>query len=197
MKQNIFLVIGVVGLVSLILAGILLFQNKGGNNDSGDIIDNGQFRFKTAVGKKAPDFTLPDMEGNQITLSSLLGKNVILFFNEGLMCYPACLDQVVELDKLNTENTVAYSVVVDSSKQWVDAQKDLPYLKGAKVLFDAGAKVSRQYDTLTLESSMHRGMFPGHTYYLIDKEGVVRYTFDDPYMANRNKELSAELSKLK
>ena len=197
MKQNIFLVIGVVGLVSLILAGILLFQNKGGNNDSGGIADNGQFRFKAAVGKKAPDFTLPDMDGNQIALSSLLGKNVILFFNEGLMCYPACLDQVVELDKLNTENTVAYSVVVDSSKQWVDAQKDLPFLKGAKVLFAAGAKVSRQYDTLTLESSMHRGMFPGHTYYLIDKEGVVRYTFDDPYMANRNKELSAELSKLK
>ena len=197
MKQNIFLVIGVVGFVSLILAGILLFQNKGGNDNSGDITDNGQFRFKTAVGKKAPDFTLSDMDGNQIALSSLLGKNVILFFNEGLMCYPACLDQVVELDKLNTENPVAYSVVVDSSKQWVDAQKDLPYLKGAKVLFDAGAKVSRQYDTLTLESSMHRGMFPGHTYYLIDKEGVVRYTFDDPYMANRNKELSAELAKLK
>src|SRR3990167_4923469 len=157
--KNIFLVIGVVGFASLILAGILLFQNKGGNNDSGDIIDNGQFRFKTAVGKKAPDFTLSDMDGNQIALSSLLGKNVILFFNEGLMCYPACLDQVVELDKLNTENTVAYSVVVDSSKQWINAQKDLPYLKGAKVLFDAGANVSKAYDTMTLPSSMHKGAF--------------------------------------
>ncbi len=194
-NKNIFLIIGVLGFASLILAGILLSQSKG-DNGSGDIIDNGQFRFKTAVGQKAPDFTLPDMDGNQVALGSLLGKNVILFFNEGLMCYPACLDQVVELDKLNAENTVAFSIVVDSSKQWVDAQKDLPYLKGAKVLFDAGAKVSRVYDTLTLNSSMHRGMFPGHTYYLIDKEGIVRFTLDDPYMANRNKELSAELSKL-
>ena len=192
MSKNIFLFIGVVGFSSLILAGILFLQS--GKQDN--IVDNGQFRFDAAVGKKAPDFTLPDMEGNQVALSQLLGKNVILFFNEGLMCYPACLDQVVELDKLNKDNTVAYSVVVDSSKQWLDAQKDLPYLKGAKVLFDAGAKVSRQYDTLTLDSSMHRGMFPGHTYYLIDKEGIVRFALDDPYMANRNKELATELSKL-
>lgn len=192
MKQNIFLVIGVVGVASLILAGFLFWQGKKEPISS----NNGGFRFATAVGKKAPDFTLPDMEGNQVSLSQLLGKNVILFFNEGLMCYPACLDQVVELNKLNAENTVAFSIVVDSSKQWIDAQKDLPYLRGAKVLFDAGAKVSRQYDTLTLNSSMHRGMYPGHTYYLIDQEGIVRYTLDDPYMANRNKELSQELTKL-
>src|SRR3989344_6757684 len=96
-KQNIFLIIGVVGFIGLIAAGIFIFQDKG--ESGGSVINNGQFRFDAAVGKKAPDFTLPDMEGNQVSLSSLLGKNVILFFNEGLMCYPACLDQVVELDK--------------------------------------------------------------------------------------------------
>src|SRR3989344_6070036 len=186
-NKNIFLLIGGLGLVGLILVGVLFLPPEKENTN------NNQFSFKAAVGQKAPDFTLSDMDGNQIALSSLLGKNVILFFNEGLMCYPACLDQVVELAKLNSENTVAYSVVVDSPQKWVDGQKDLPYLKGAKVLFDAGAKVSRQYDTLTLDSSMHRGMYPGHTYYLIDEEGIVRYTFDDPYMGNRNKELAKEI----
>ena len=195
MPKNISLIIGVVGISSLILAGILFLQSKNAGGPA-SVADNGQFRFSTAVGKKAPDFTLADIDGNQVSLSSLLGKNVVLFFNEGMMCYPACLDQVVELSELNNDNTVAYSVVVDSPKKWVDGQKDLPYLKGAKVLFDAGAKVSRQYDTLTLDSSMHRGMYPGHTYYLIDKDGVVRFTLDDPYMANRNKELSTELAKL-
>jgi len=194
-KQNISLIIGIVVISISILTGIIFLQGRG-NKETAGMIDNGQFSFKTAVGKKAPDFSLPDMEGNQVALSSLLGKNVILFFNEGLMCYPACLDQVVELDKLNTENTVAFSVVVDSSKQWINAQKDLPYLKGAKVLFDAGANVSKAYDTMTLPSSMHKGAFPGHTYYLIDKEGIVRFTLDDPYMANRNEELAKELTKL-
>ena len=195
MKQNISLIIGIVVISISILTGIIFLQGRG-NKETAGIIDNGQFSFKTAVGKKAPDFILPDMENNQVALSSLLGKNVILFFNEGLMCYPACLDQVVELNKLNAENTVAFSVVVDSSKQWVNAQKDLPYLKGAQVLFDAGAKISKAYDTLTLPSSMHKGAFPGHTYYLIDKEGIVRFTLDDPYMANRNEELAEELAKL-
>ena len=195
MPKNISLVIGVVGISSLILAGILVLRSKNAGGPA-SIADNGQFRFSTAVGKKAPDFTLADIDGNQVSLSSLLGKNAVLFFNEGMMCYPACLDQVVELAKLNNDNTVAYSVVVDSPKKWVDGQKDLPYLKGAKVLFDAGAKVSRQYDTLTLDSSMHKGMYPGHTYYLIDEEGIVRYTFDDPYMGNRNKELAKEIEKL-
>lgn len=195
MKQNTSLIIGVVVISISILAGILLLQGRGNNGTAG-IIDNGQFSFKTAVGKKAPDFNLTDLDGSQVALSSLLGKNIVLFFNEGLMCYPACLDQVVELAKLNSDNTVAYSVVVDSSKSWLGAQKDLPYLKGAKVLFDPGSLISKQYDTLTLPSSMHKGAFPGHTYYLIDKDGVVRFTLDDPYMANRNKELSAELAKL-
>lgn len=196
-KQNIPLIIGAVIFSILILVGVIFLQGREKNvGGPASVADNGQFRFKTAVGKKAPDFTLPDIAGNQIALSSLLGKNVILFFNEGLMCYPACLDQVVELNKLNQNDTVAYSVVVDSSKKWLDAQKDLPYLKDAKVLFDAGAKVSRQYDTLALASSMHKGMYPGHTYYLIDEEGIVRFILDDPYMANRNKELSAELAGL-
>lgn len=195
-KQNISLIIGVVIISVSILAGFIILKDNGKDDGSAGIIDSGKFSFKTAVGKKAPDFTLADLDGNQVALSSLLGKNVVLFFNEGLMCYPACLDQVVELAELNKDDTVAYSVVVDSSKKWVSAQKDLPYLRGAKVLFDEGAKVSRQYDTLSLPSSMHKGLYPGHTYYLIDKEGVVRFTLDDPYMANRNKELTQELLKL-
>ena len=192
MKQNISLIIGAIGISALILAGVLFLQSKNAGGPA-SVIDNAQFSFKTAIGKKAPDFTLLDMEGKQISLSGLSGKNVILFFNEGLMCYPACLDQVVELAKLDSADTVVYSVVVDSSEKWVNAQKDLPYLKGAKVLFDAGAKVSRLYDTLLLPSSMHRGMYPGHTYYILDKAGIVRFTLDDPYMGNRNKELAAAL----
>ena len=196
-KQNIFLIIGVVGITSLILVGVLFLQSK--EETSGNNGDSQRFSFKTAVGKKAPDFTLKDGQGNDVSLASMLGKNIVLFFNEGLMCYPACLDQVVELNKdpkLNNDKVSAFSIVVDSPKSWQDAQKDLPYLAGTKVLYDAGAKVSRLYDTLALPSSMHKGAFPGHTYYLIDKEGIVRFILDDPYMAIRNSELVKEIEKL-
>ena len=32
------------------------------------------------AGQKAPDFTLPDKDGNPVTLSSFLGKKVVLYF---------------------------------------------------------------------------------------------------------------------
>jgi peroxiredoxin Q/BCP len=33
-----------------------------------------------AVGKRAPDFTLPDQEGRPVKLSDFKGKRVVLFF---------------------------------------------------------------------------------------------------------------------
>ena len=32
------------------------------------------------VGKKAPAFTLPDQDGNKVSLNDYKGKNVILYF---------------------------------------------------------------------------------------------------------------------
>ena len=197
-KQNIVLIIGVVGISSLILTGVLFLQGK--NGGAGSVVDSTKFNFKNAIGQKAPDFTLPDISGNNVNLAGLLGKNVVLFFNEGLMCYPACLDQVVQLSqdsRLSSDNTVAFSIVVDSPTNWQKSEKDLPYLAGAKVLFDKNGSVSQLYDTLKLPSSMHKGIYPGHTYFVIDKQGIIRYTFDDPYMGIRNDTIAGEIEKLK
>ena len=35
------------------------------------------------VGMKAPDFTLPDKDGNEVRLSDFLGKKVVLYFYPG------------------------------------------------------------------------------------------------------------------
>ena len=43
---------------------------------------------------------------------------------------------------------------------------------------------------------MHRGQFPGHTYIIVDKDGVVRFLLDDADMRIRNKELLKELDKI-
>ena len=32
------------------------------------------------IGKKAPDFTLPDQDGNKVKLSDFKGKRVVVFF---------------------------------------------------------------------------------------------------------------------
>ena len=56
--------------------------------------------------------------------------------------------------------------------------------------------VSREYGMLSLPSSMHKGQYPGHTYLILDKDGMVRFVRDDPQMAVRNDELKAELAKI-
>ncbi len=151
------------------------------------------------VGKPAPDFTLADRDGKQYSLGELRGKKIILFFNEGLMCYPACWNQIAALagdGHFKNNDTIALSVVVDSPEDWAGAVKKMPELAKATVVFDKGSAVSRQFGALTTASSMHYGSLPGHTFFIIDKEGIIRYAFDDPKMGIRNDQLVTEIAKL-
>lgn len=155
--------------------------------------------FKNLVGKKAPDFNLSSSTGGDIILSSLKGKKVVLFFNEGLMCYPACWNQIVELSKdkrLARGDIAVLSIVVDSPADWKSAISKMPDLAKSTVLFDATKSVSQNYGILALPSSMHKGTNPGHSYVVIDKEGIVRYVFDDPSMGIQNNTIVSELSKI-
>lgn len=155
--------------------------------------------FESLLNKSAPDFSLPEFDGKNVSLKDFRGKNVILFFNEGLMCYPACWNQVVAFgqDKnFGAKNTVILNITVDSKDDWKKAIDKMPELSGNTVLLDPDRSVSNLYGILTLNSSMHRGQFPGHTYIIIDKDGVVRFTKDDAEMAVRNEELLDQIEKL-
>jgi len=99
-------------------------------------------------------------------------------------------------ERFNNNNTIAFSILVDSKSEWQKIITQVPKLAKSKILFDTLKSVSSSYDVLTLPSSMHPGSFPGHTYFIIDKEGVIRYTLDDPQMAIRNDKLASEIAKL-
>ena len=184
-------------------------QTNSGNSSrvSGQSADNhhaassptDETAFKNLVGKKAPNFTLSSSNGGDISLSSLKGKKVVLFFNEGLMCYPACWNQIVELSKdkrLASQDISLLSIVVDASADWKKAISQMPDLAKSTVLFDTTKSVSQNYGVLALQSSMHRGTAPGHSYVVIDKEGIVRYVFDDPSMSLRNDMMVSEIGKI-
>lgn len=152
------------------------------------------------VNKPVPDFLLIDRDGNVYSPANLRGKNFILFFNEGLMCYPACWNQIVSLakdERFKNNDTAVLSVVVDSKEDWRKAINKMPELAQATVVFDVGAAVAGKFGALIAPSSMHVGLFPGHTYVLINKEGIVKFVFDDPGMAIHNDRLAAEIAKLK
>ncbi len=181
-----------------LLAGFLAYALSGANKTS-DSAPTGKFLFSQAVGQKAPDFSLESIDGKIVKLSEYKGKSVVLFFNEGSMCYSACWDQMAEFgndERFNNGNVVAFSILVDSKSEWQKIISQVPKLEKAKILFDTAKSVSKSYDVLSLQSSMHRGSFPGHTYFIIDKNGIIRYAFDDVQMAVRNDKLASEMAKL-
>lgn len=193
-KTTSILFLGVFGVVAAIIVGAVILQDKNKTTT-----ENAVFTFSQAVGKEAPDFTVQSYDGKSYKLSDLRGKNVVLFFNEGVMCYPACWNQVMELGKdkrFEESNTMAFSVVVDAKDKWGQAVSKMPELSQAKVLLDTDSKVSRLYGVLSLPSSMHPGTMPGHTYFVIDKQGIIRYTLDDPQMGIYNDKLIEEIKKL-
>ncbi|MBI5138191.1 MAG: redoxin family protein [Candidatus Vogelbacteria bacterium] len=156
--------------------------------------------LNSLVGEMMPDIELTDKDGNKFTSADFKGKNTVLFFNEGLMCYPACWNQISAFGsdtRFNKDDIQAISVVVDSAKDWQTAIKEMPQLAKAKTMFDTGASASRKLGMLLTASSMHRGQLPGHTYILIGKDGKVSYVLDDPNMAIANDLLYSKIKELK
>ncbi len=193
--ERLVIIISVVVTLGILIGGVLLLGNQSSStNQSGKTAT-----LNSLVGKPAKDFTLESYDGKKITLSSLKGKSVILFFSEGLMCYPACWDQIAAFAKDNEfadKNSVVLTIINDPKKDWKQAIDKMPELSSARVLFDTDKQVSIAYNMLSLPSSMHKGQLPGHTYVVIDKDGIVRYVKDDAQMAIRNQEMIAEIEKI-
>ncbi len=184
-----------IGIVIASFAGLFILARlttPTTNSQTGDIYAN-------LVGKPAPSFELPSYNGTSVSLSSLRGKKVVLFFNEGIVCYPACWNQVAALgtDKdLNNDLVTTVSIVPDQQNEWVTAVKRQPDLGKETLLLDSDLSTSQNYGMMSLGSSMHKGVKPGHTYVIVDQKGIIRYVYDDPTMGIQNNRLKQEINKL-
>jgi peroxiredoxin len=199
-RYNVSTVI-IITLLTIIIIGFgvekFSAQDKGNGVDGKSSADS---LLKSLVGKSAPPFSLADRDGNIYTNETFKGKRVVLFFNEGLICYPACWNQMLEFpkDKRFDQGDVAvFSVVVDTKESWQKAIEKMPELGNVKILFDNEKNASKDFQMLSAPSSMHAGNLPGHSYVVLDKEGVVRYVMDDPKMAINNETIYSEIEKLK
>lgn len=188
--------IGLVGLIAiaLVVLGLALLNTSKTSEQEQKAITS----TNSLIGKPLPDMQLRDNTGNVYDFSSLKGKNAVLFFNEGLMCYPACWDQMAAFgtdNRFNSDDIIADSVVADSVADWQKAIDKMPDLAKVTTLFDQDAISSRQLGIVSMGSSMHAGQLPGHTYIMIDKQGIVRDVFDDANMAINNDKLFEMISK--
>lgn len=151
---------------------------------------------KITIGAIAPDFTLANVNGGTFTLSSYRGKsNVLLFFSEGLSCQP-CLAQMQGLDALNPEfgslNILVVSITGDSLQTLGDWARSSGPRYGL-VLSDLSLQVSRTYGMLGPDVSMMPGSAPGHSFVLVDKNGMTvwRHDYGPSNMSVPNDEILA------
>lgn len=148
-----------------------------------------------SVGAEAPDFTLPSTAGEQVTLASFRGaSNVLLaFFPLAFTgtCTAELCDFGQDLPQFTASGTTVLGISVDSVPTLKEFQAK--YEIGIDLLSDFKRDVSRAYGTLLADP-----FFSSRSYFIIDKHGVVRWTFTEEDLGNKrsNDELLAQLDAL-
>lgn len=126
-------------------------------------------------GMKAPEFTLPDKDGNQVSLADFLGKKVVVYF------YPrdntsGCTKQACAFAGAYKEFEELGAVVIGISKDSVKSHQnfaskyELPFI----LLSDLELKAIQAYDVWQ-EKKMYGKMSMGvvRSSFIIDEKGMV------------------------
>ena len=148
------------------------------------------------VGTKAPDFTLPDQNGDLHSLSEYRGKKVILYF------YPkdntaGCTEQACGFAERYPKFTEKGAVVLGISKDSVASHKKFEEKYGLPftILSDPELVAIQAYDVWQ-EKKNYGKTYLGvvRTTYLIDEEGKIAKAFDKVKAADNPEQMLGELS---
>jgi glutaredoxin-dependent peroxiredoxin len=154
------------------------------------------------VGAKAPDFTLKTKTGDglqDVRLSEHLGKkNVVLLFFPGAfthICTQEMCDVTQGLDNYSASNAQVYGISNDTPYVLEEWSKQLKI--GFPLLSDFQHEVAQAYDVVWPDFG---GLGPGtaRAVFVIDKEGVIRYSEQTPTLLDFPKydDIQAALSAL-
>lgn len=124
---------------------------------------------------KAPDFTLPNQNGEMVSLSDFLGKKVILYFYPKDNT-PGCTRQACAFAAANAELEEAGAVVIGISKDSVAShqkfvqKQNLPFI----LLSDPELQAIEAYGVWQ-EKKLYGKVSMGvvRTTYLIDEQGMI------------------------
>lgn len=131
-------------------------------------------------GMKAPEFTLPDQDGNPVSLSDFAGKKVVLYFYPKDNT-PGCTTQAQSyrdhFQDFADKDAVVIGISKDTVRSHANFKKkyDLPFL----LLADPDREVLNAYDTVK-EKTMYGKKVLGtvRTTYLIDENGVIEKAYE-------------------
>ena len=143
---------------------------------------------KLQIGTEAPDFTLSDMKGNDVTLSEALENGPVLLDFWALWCKP-CLRALPSTNALAEEfgdrGLTVLTVNTDSPRS---ASKVRPYVKSKKFSFEVLMDPNRSLQRLFRFNQIPQ-------VYLIDSDGSIAYS-QLGYSHALEKRLHSEVARL-
>ena len=131
------------------------------------------------IGTKAPDFTLPDQDGNPVALKSFKGQKVVLYFYPKDNT-PGCTKQACTFGELLPQFREKGAVVIGVSKDSVASHKKFQEKFGLPftLLSDTELQVIKAYGVWQ-EKNMYGKKTMGvvRSTYIIDEKGVIVKAF--------------------
>ena len=147
------------------------------------------------VGIKAPDFSLPDQNGDMHTLSEYAGKKVILYFYPRDNT-PGCTKQACGFSELYPQFVEKDAVVIGISKDSVASHKKFEekYNLGFTILSDTELEAIKAYDVWQEKKNYGKvSMGVVRTTYLIDENGIIEKVFKKVKAADNPAQMLEEL----
>ena len=128
------------------------------------------------AGEKAPDFSLPDQDGNEVSLADFAGRKVVLVFYPGDFS-SVCSDQLgvyqEVLGEIEAKGAALVGISVDSSDSHRAFRERLNLEMPLLADFHPKGEVARAYGVYSDEyGKSARALF------LIDENGVVRWAYE-------------------
>ena len=148
------------------------------------------------TGIKAPDFTLPDQNGEMRSLSDYAGKKVILYFYPKDNT-PGCTRQACGFSELRPQFEEKGAVILGVSRDSVASHKRFEEKQGLSftLLSDPELKVIQAYDVWKEKKNYGKVSMGGvRTTYLIDEKGMIVKAFDKVKAAENPAQMLEELS---
>jgi len=138
--------------------------------------------MNATVGQPAPDFTLPDQDGNAVSLRDLHGGWSVVYF------YPAddtpgCTAEACSFRDSFEEFTDAGARVIGVSSDSVEKHKAFAtkYKLPFTLLADTEGTARQAWGV-----GKTMGLLPGRVTYVLDPEGVVRHKFSSQFKPKKH-----------
>jgi peroxiredoxin Q/BCP len=150
------------------------------------------------TGQPAPDFELPDQDGEPVTLAGLRGRRVVLYFYPKADT-PGCTTQACGIRDHRADYDAAGAVVLGVSPDTVAKVKRFhdKFDMGFTLLADTDHHVAEAYG-VWVEKSMYGRTYMGNqrATFIIDEEGIVRHVIPKVSPKTHDDEVLAALGDL-